>query len=144
MQNVYSAAQSVLVWIGPHEAGSAQLFDSLYDTIAANAVCLQSRKSPALDGSVLREFQGLMERSYSRRTWIIQEILLAKNVRLFCGESSTPWHDFAAFHRERVQNASSLRPDLRQRYKGKGQDLQRHVSIRRLGQAKRERYTPGS
>lgn len=37
----------------------------------------------------------LMKRPWFSRRWIVQEIALAKEARLYCGKKNIPWQDFA-------------------------------------------------
>jgi hypothetical protein len=107
MKEIYTAAQSVLVWLGPHLDGSAELFQYLCSRLAAGASKLEYTQTSQRDS--LEEPRGhidsmdplyeplmkLLHRPYWKRTWIIQEIVLTQNIRIFCGDSSMPWEDFA-------------------------------------------------
>jgi hypothetical protein len=98
MRDIYSAAQTVLVWLGPHDAGSPQLFES-FKLIAGDPAFQQTSLSLDWKENILQAFENLMSRSYWKRTWIIQEIVLASNIRFFCGDASTPWLDFVAMYK---------------------------------------------
>jgi hypothetical protein len=99
MRDIYSAAQCVFVCLGQHDRGSAQLLDSFFDAINVTALPASSRESFVLSERTVRAFHELMRWSYWRRAWIIQEIVLAANVRLFCGNARIPWLDFVMVYR---------------------------------------------
>ena len=105
MRDIYSAAQTVMVWLGPHDAGSPQLFES-FELIAADPASVQTSGSRDWKADIVQAFEELMSRPYWRRTWIIQEIVLANNIRLFCGNASTPWLDFVAIYMTWFQEAT--------------------------------------
>lgn len=106
MKDIYASAQSVLVWLGPHLDGSAKLFDYIYlqlsggvsrqaeDVRASMPDDSTGPLDPTSNTDLLQPLTRLIHRPYWTRTWIIQEIVLAKNIRVFCGNSSVPWADF--------------------------------------------------
>ena len=67
MRDIYFAAQTVLVWLGPHDAGSPQLFQS-FKLIAADPAFLQTSASLGWKENILQAFKNLMSRSYWKRT----------------------------------------------------------------------------
>ncbi|KAN0122858.1 hypothetical protein V8E51_001184 [Hyaloscypha variabilis] len=50
-----------------------------------------------------RAINALTERRYWKRIWIVQEIMLAKEIRVFCGERSVSWSCFSMLQ-ELLQN----------------------------------------
>ena len=104
MRDIYSAAQTVMVWLGPHDSGSPQLFE-FFELIAADPASMQTSGSRDWKADIVQAFEELMSRPYWRRTWIIQEVVLANNIRLFCGKASTPWLDFVAMYKTWFQEA---------------------------------------
>lgn len=94
---IYSYAKSVLVWLGPQADGSEEYFDS----------CNQIHSKPQYLGSRIRKnvdsdagnptsaaIASLQRRAYWTRTWIIQEIVLASDIHIFCGDRSSNWPNF--------------------------------------------------
>jgi hypothetical protein len=108
LRDVYTVAQSVLVWLGPHSDESAELSDFFYLDVAAGARWQAEEKRTSVPANLTKlrgrmnsndqlsqALQNLVCYPYWRRTWVIQEIVLVKNIRIFCGDSSLPWADFA-------------------------------------------------
>ena len=98
MRDIYSTAQTVLVWLGPHDVGSPHPFDS-FKLVAAKPAFVQTGGSLDWNENIFQAFDNLISRPYWRRTWIIQEIVLANNIRLFSGDASIPWLDFVAMYK---------------------------------------------
>jgi hypothetical protein len=44
----------------------------------------------------LSNINNLWRRDYWRRTWIFQEIVLARDILIMCGEECIPWQDLTA------------------------------------------------
>jgi hypothetical protein len=97
MGSIYSYAKAVLVWLGPQADGSEEYFDSCNQILS---------QSPSLRLSILRNvdsdatahisavMKSLQRRAYWTRTWIIQEIVLASDIHIFCGDRSSHWPNF--------------------------------------------------
>lgn len=93
MSLIYSRAKSVAVWLGEEEDGSAQAIKFIrkclnlddFDSLVQDSFASQ-------DWAALSE---LMRRPWFNRRWIIQEIALAKEATLYCGEDNVSWGDFA-------------------------------------------------
>lgn len=57
---------------------------------------LETEPSQFRDFSGLAAYiAGLGRREYFSRTWIVQEVLLAQDIIIFCGDSQLSWDDFA-------------------------------------------------
>ena len=94
---IYSYAKSVLVWLGRQADGSEEYFDccnrvrskpqSFRSNIRNNADSGAGNPSSAAIAS-------LQNRTYWTRTWIIQEIVLASDIHIFCGDRFTHWPNF--------------------------------------------------
>ena len=81
--DIFSRADRVLVWVGEHADGSEDLFRRLSS--------VQWRQRPLTSEDSNRRLQAwisFMARPYFRRLWIVQEVVLAQDVTLHCGESS--------------------------------------------------------
>jgi hypothetical protein len=97
MGQVYTSAQRVHIWLGPERAGIGLLFKF------CNVL-----KGSETDGKVRGRFQEIFGEhneaafqeavqafttcSYWRRLWVIQEILLAKELRVHCGKYQVNWN----------------------------------------------------
>ena len=97
MGQVYTSARRVHIWLGPERAGIGLLFKF------CNVL-----KGSETDGKVRGRFeevfgehneaafqeavQAFTTCSYWRRLWVIQEILLAKDLRVHCGKYEVNWN----------------------------------------------------
>lgn len=89
MYEIYKAAQHVYVWLGPAYDGSNIAMDFLYclapsaspyEPVTHSSLYAQSRSQ-----DLSQQICALFDRPYWRRTWVIQEFLLAREVTLLCG-----------------------------------------------------------
>lgn len=85
---IYSYAKSVLVWLGPQADGSEDYFD--YSPTEPR----YSRSSILATNHISAAIASLQRRTYWTRIWIIQEIVLASDVYIYCGERFSHWPDF--------------------------------------------------
>ena len=97
---IFSYAKSVFIWLGPHADGSEEYFDSCNQT-TSQSQSLRSRilENVDLDSTnhISAAIASLQRRRYWTRTWIIQEIVLASDIHLFCGNRDSNWPNFI-FH----------------------------------------------
>ncbi|KAK1754438.1 heterokaryon incompatibility protein-domain-containing protein [Echria macrotheca] len=112
MPTTYSRASSVIVWLGadsPHQDGRLclEFFDRLARLITSSLsepsaseknswrirLKINRLVSTFLD-SAPEALVSFLERPWFRRRWIIQEVVLAKDVVMHCGSSSIPWKIF--------------------------------------------------
>ncbi|KAK8121753.1 hypothetical protein PG984_010423 [Apiospora sp. TS-2023a] len=94
MSRIYTRAKSVCVWLGEHTEESKIAIDFIRTEVMEldnfDKICTDkkySRKWQAL--------QMLMQTEWFSRRWVIQEIALAKQATVYCGNDSMPWKDFA-------------------------------------------------
>lgn len=73
MGRIYSQAEEVLVWLGSSDANDDEAIKSMMD---------DGRASYLFSGS---KSASLFEKPYWRRLWIVQEVLLAKQLVILCG-----------------------------------------------------------
>lgn len=94
MKAIYERAETVLVWLGP-EADDSNTAMSLIDRISqegeedwvANSIT-------TADPDELRQWEALARlfaRSWWRRVWVVQEVAVAQDVRVLCGERLEEW-----------------------------------------------------
>ena len=72
---IFSSAEQVLAWLGPHADGSELL---VRDNLELNQGWVQT---------ICR----FLEREYWKRTWILQEIVMARRVEIYCGRDHLDW-----------------------------------------------------
>jgi hypothetical protein len=91
MGRIYSAAQSVVVWLGEEADNSAALFDFLNRSTAAGAT-QRSQTSNQIDSRTFwTSFKRLCQREYWKRVWIVQEVILARKLEILFGDKRMPW-----------------------------------------------------
>ncbi|KAI0454981.1 heterokaryon incompatibility protein-domain-containing protein [Xylaria acuta] len=97
MGQIYSSAESVFVWLGLHADGSELYFDSLAtrDGPRLGHAMQTSTTSMAIPTTQDRATR-LYGRPYWSRTWIVQEIVLASDLTVFCGDRSCHWSAFVS------------------------------------------------
>lgn len=101
MRAIYSGARRVLSWLGlaPSWTIIAELFDSMklhyrncISSHAADGEC-----SAFYEAKLIGTLRYLTELPYWSRIWIVQEVVVASNLTLMCGEAMIPWRVFARF-----------------------------------------------
>lgn len=97
---IYSHAKSVLIWLGPQADGSEEYFD-FCDRISSESQSLNSYRSRLCErvesdatNHISAAIASLQRRTYWTRTWIIQEIALASDIHVFCGDRFSHWSNF--------------------------------------------------
>ncbi|KAG4025422.1 hypothetical protein MFRU_058g00070 [Monilinia fructicola] len=78
MAKIYTKASSVLLWLGPEADGSNQAIEAIKTGSDSIIQCEKQVKS-------------LFQRDYWSRLWILQEILIGKNILVLCGNKSISW-----------------------------------------------------
>ncbi|KAK5996951.1 Heterokaryon incompatibility 6-like protein [Cladobotryum mycophilum] len=79
MAKIYASASRVVVWLGEAEADSEQALEEIHR--AANG---QSTKS---DQRIQQAIIALLQRSWFKRVWVLQEVAAAQNVHIICGSA---------------------------------------------------------
>ncbi|KAI1749651.1 heterokaryon incompatibility protein-domain-containing protein [Xylaria castorea] len=112
MTAIYGRAESVAAWLGPESDSSALAFELIWK--------IYHDQLPAPVSNIIADRQwrphftavvNLFERDFWSRLWIVQEIINAQNVFVYCGDSEVPWEVF--------QNVSAL-------FKRHEADIKRH------------------
>ncbi|GAP86975.1 putative heterokaryon incompatibility protein [Rosellinia necatrix] len=80
MGEIYARARTVLVWLGAHADGSERFFDA----VAARDPARVDARDAA---------DRLYARPYWARAWIVQEVVLAADLRMLCGDRACDWAD---------------------------------------------------
>lgn len=92
MSNIYNSARHVCIWLGPRDRTS-------FKAISFIERCLDFDifEQMILDENAWSDWEALwmlMRRPWFSRRWILQEIAMAKDATLFCGEDSVSWKQF--------------------------------------------------
>lgn len=93
MHEVYNRAKHVCVWLGASEAN-----DSRAMKFVSKMVNLEYfHKFMNSDGGEeeLASLAELLQKPWWNRRWIVQEIAVARDATIFCGNDQLPWKDFA-------------------------------------------------
>jgi hypothetical protein len=104
MQEIYSRAAHVLVCLGNgpaylasnliHELkGVRQLFGEVYLTQHVTQFIYRQRTDLYLRARV-KALHELLQHSWFRRVWVVQEVVVAQRVTICYGRQSMPWSDF--------------------------------------------------
>jgi Heterokaryon incompatibility protein (HET) len=107
MHNIFKTAAGVFVWLGGADETSTVAMDTIsrmrkvMKTLPARSRdyrggLAQFGLSPP-DESVWSAISNLYNRSWMQRLWVIQEVVLARRLRIFCGLSAMEWDTFAQF-----------------------------------------------
>ena len=110
MRQVYEMADNVWIWLGAAGDGSDALFDFLQDLystdLAENATVTLARLTEeqwkhyqnqifCAGVDIWRACEALSKRTYWTRVWILQEIFLAKQPLILCGNKKILWQPWA-------------------------------------------------
>ncbi|PNP39143.1 hypothetical protein TGAMA5MH_08995 [Trichoderma gamsii] len=94
MRKIYSNAKSVSVWLGRADTSSDS--DIAMELLATRTPCEAGNFNVDNFWS-LRQAKAILafcEMNYWRRMWIIQEIMFAKQVTIYCGSKHIGWNAF--------------------------------------------------
>ena len=112
MAEIYQRADAVFVWLGREGEDSNIAMDFIQrNPYKEHQDMLSVRPSAAPQW---RAFMALMRRTWFRRRWVVQELALAKNVYLRCGDVSVNWVNFVVaveFFLERYDTIAALYND---------------------------------
>ena len=110
MRQIYSAAQSVLIWLGEESHNSRAALKLAQDILRAErldqAHGISSRNLrdlnddhwglPLTTNPIWYDLFGLIRRPWFRRAWIIQELAVSDDATIICGFDEISWKDFGA------------------------------------------------
>lgn len=94
MGQIYMAADSVYAWLGGETLESERIFDFIHHAKDLRARGTPYREIYNSNPEALYALTDLIARPYWTRLWIIQDIVLAKRLWLFCGPRFIAWDDF--------------------------------------------------
>jgi hypothetical protein len=103
MPRIYKSAHSVFAFVGEEADGSSHILltmdiDSRLSPLRAQdiiadwpAVQWQRRHRPMPRGKEWNDIEAFARRAWFTRIWIVQEIVLAKQIEVICGNSRIRW-----------------------------------------------------
>lgn len=109
MTQIYSQAKSVAIWLGPEADNSEHAISLLRDVsdIAHDPRAMNHLLASRGDQMRFTALVDLFERDYWDRLWVVQEVLNARSVTVYCGNTSLPWRVYVdasdAFKRHEEQ-----------------------------------------
>jgi hypothetical protein len=102
MRDVYATAKKVVAWLGNAIPTSEEAIDFLYTLYIAISKLVQGKE--AINQHALTQMAGckypsdhwtalsiFLENPWFQRTWIVQEVVFAKQIDLICGEKKIQW-----------------------------------------------------
>jgi heterokaryon incompatibility protein (HET) len=93
MGDIYNGAETVCVWLGEVDGSSRTAFEFIRNM--AHAPALYQISDWNMPNPNIAALFALMRRPWFSRCWIVQEISLARNATVHCGDDSVNWSDFA-------------------------------------------------
>jgi Heterokaryon incompatibility protein (HET) len=106
MRIIFQSAERVVAWLSEEKDNSHQAIEALLqirivslkpgtwpESLPAIPVSWGGRDIPSLRDSTWRDIDLLLSRSWFRRSWIVQELILASNVIINCGRWTLSWND---------------------------------------------------
>jgi hypothetical protein len=94
MGKIYEEATTVQVWLGPDADQSNTILECFERNRDDPELWYAGRYGQARREAFWSAFAKLCDRDYWKRTWIVQEFLLAHNIQILCGSNSIPWKVF--------------------------------------------------
>src|SRR5271170_7840567 len=92
MAHIYNQAEQVRVWLGKATPESNIAMDFVQDLLKLDDIeKLSNDREYALKWS---SFRGLMRSEWFTRRWIIQEIAVAREATIYCGDRTVSWEEF--------------------------------------------------
>jgi hypothetical protein len=99
MRQIYSTAENVFVWLGISTPECDLALDYIAQIVDKSSLTNPSRSfsyRPMWTNEEGRAVLALCQRAYWTRVWIVQEIMNAKCIRVFCGSKSLAWENFGS------------------------------------------------
>ena len=100
MGMLYARATKTLIWLGPESQDSAQAIEDLeqlsQDKHLSEVPFYGDHSGPSdawlpAPTERITPLENMLKRSYWSRTWVVQEIVNAREATVFCGSSSISW-----------------------------------------------------
>ena len=110
MGRIYRSAVKVIVWLGPSDSSTveairyflkirnrARMIKSLGESLGKTPL---SERPTANQNEQLQHITSLCLREYWSRLWIIQEVILAREILVQCGRDTCDWNDLTMFFQQ--------------------------------------------
>ncbi|KIW89714.1 uncharacterized protein Z519_09870 [Cladophialophora bantiana CBS 173.52] len=100
MQDIFRSAVHVYAWLGQGDSESSLAIQALRNISASFGAEEEVSRSPGRDeippveDSSWVAISKLFRRKWFRRVWIVQEVILASQLTLVCGDDRIPWRQF--------------------------------------------------
>lgn len=113
MATIYQNAWGTIIWLGEEDKTTASAFSMLHTLLEVHLLCTQGFEMgyagrskltfeelrenglPSKDDQRWKHLSSLLHRPWFTRTWILQEVTLAKNPYVQCGSHVFSWHDIS-------------------------------------------------
>jgi hypothetical protein len=93
MKLIFESATMVAVWLGSKSSNSPLAFKLVRDLTHCSVENLSALIKDPTRAEQIKALRQLYYRDYWWRIWVIQEVVVAKNATIYCGEESIPWDD---------------------------------------------------
>jgi len=129
MRTIFQAAEGVIAWLGDEKDNSDRAIETLLQIrmmalkpdvwphhLPAIPFSWAGRNIPSLTDNIWKDINLLLSRDWFRRSWIVQELILASDVRISCGGWTLHWDDFfeaLKICREAMQSEMNSNPEQR-------------------------------
>ncbi|KAJ3570586.1 hypothetical protein NPX13_g5680 [Xylaria arbuscula] len=114
MPEIFKTAERVSVWTGPEANGSSTAIDCLWRmAMSVQVGYIQMLRVPE-ESAVWDSINSFFKRPWFQRAWIVQEMVLAREVILMCGRESIEWNDLyvaakVCFQKSQTSSISVMR-----------------------------------
>ncbi|KAH9215200.1 hypothetical protein DL95DRAFT_388927 [Leptodontidium sp. 2 PMI_412] len=127
MRDIYAIASRVVVWLGPSDSTSKTCVEFLKQVSlraflnreAEEDWLVNFMNDPSND-VIWKSLFDFTRREYWRRMWIVQEIVTAKNISVYCGSDELTWDEVLKFMYLVYRNLRALskhrRPEMVTRF----------------------------
>ncbi|KAF2001526.1 heterokaryon incompatibility protein [Amniculicola lignicola CBS 123094] len=95
MSEIYKKATRVIVWLGPGDESSREMFDKMETPDRYTPGIRSTFGQPATDHIYAPAIREFWQRPWFTRGWIVQEILLSKNAVILAGDVQLNLQDLA-------------------------------------------------
>lgn len=91
MGSIYTNAKLIYAWLGPEADDSDSIFEYLQHFSGISVRDRNGHQNCPIKSLPEEALRALCHREYWHRMWIKQEIVLAKEIRIYCGSRSLDW-----------------------------------------------------
>ncbi|KAK4214170.1 heterokaryon incompatibility protein-domain-containing protein [Rhypophila decipiens] len=132
MNRIYRRAQRVLIWMGPARDRSDWVFAHLNKVYDEERAMRDEKKNNTAEGSgtpatTQALLTQMLNREWYTRVWIVQELCVAKEALVMCGDSSAPWDAIQTAFKTLDGSSDAWQPSSLLNYR-----ITRHRALERL------------